>query len=451
MTLRKFLILSAGGLALALWACAGQADDPVAVGMGTTPQLDAPESSLLPTVKVAEAKRWAPGQMPTAATGLQVTAFATGLDHPRWLYVLPNGDVLVAETNAPERPDAGKGIRGYFQKEAMKKAGAVTPTANRISLLRDTDGDGVAETRTAFLTGLNSPFGMALAGGRLYIANTDAVVSVPYKEGATQAAGAPTQLTDLPGGPLNHHWTKALIASKDGTKLYATVGSNSNIAENGIAKEEGRAAIWEIDIATGEKRLFATGLRNPNGMDWEPSSGALWTAVNERDELGHNLVPDYITSVKDGAFYGWPWSYFGQTVDRRVKPERPEMVAKAIAPDYALGAHTASLGLTFAEGAKLGEQFASGAFIGQHGSWNRDPYSGYKVIFVPFSSGQPMGQPIDVLTGFIDAEKQIAFGRPVGVEIGRDGSLLVADDVGNAVWRVAEAGAKPPVDVAATK
>jgi glucose/arabinose dehydrogenase len=402
-------------------------------------------------VKLAEARHWAPGQMPTPAAGLKVTAFATGLDHPRWLHVLPNGDVLVAETNAPERPESGQGIIGYFQTEAMKKAGAVTRTANRISLLRDADGDGVAETRTAFLTGLNSPFGMALAGGRLYVANSDAVVSVPYTEGVTQALGAPKQLTGLPAGPLNHHWTKALIASKDGARLYATVGSNSNIAENGIEKEEGRAAIWEIDVASGTKRQFATGLRNPNGMDWEPFSGALWTAVNERDELGHNLVPDYMTSVKDGAFYGWPWSYFGQTADMRVKPERPDMVAKAIAPDYALGAHTASLGLTFADGAKLGEQFANGAFIGQHGSWNRDPFSGYKVIFVPFSNGKPMGQPIDVLTGFIDEGRQIAFGRPVGVEIGKDGALLVADDVGNTVWRVAAAGLNPPADLAATK
>jgi glucose/arabinose dehydrogenase len=274
---------------------------------------------------------------------------------------------------------------------------------------------------------------------------------VPYAEGATQAAGTPKQLTDLPAGPLNHHWTKALAVSADGARLYATVGSNSNIAENGIEKEEGRAAIWEIDVASGTKRLFATGLRNPNGMDWEPFSGALWTAVNERDELGHNLVPDYITSVKDGAFYGWPWSYFGQTVDTRVKPQRPDMVAKAIAPDYALGAHTASLGLTFADGAMLGEQFASGAFIGQHGSWNRDPFSGYKVIFVPFSNGKPVGQPIDVLTGFIDEGRQIAFGRPVGVAIGKDGSLLVADDVGNTVWRIAAAGAKPPADLATTR
>jgi glucose/arabinose dehydrogenase len=423
----------------------------VSVGIGINPQLEAPKTSLFPAVKLAEARHWAPGQMPTPAAGLKVTAFATGLDHPRWLHVLPNGDVLVAETNAPERPESGQGIIGYFQTEAMKKAGAVTRTANRISLLRDADGDGVAETRTAFLTGLNSPFGMALAGGRLYVANSDAVVSVPYTEGVTQALGAPKQLTGLPAGPLNHHWTKALIASKDGARLYATVGSNSNIAENGIEKEEGRAAIWEIDVASGTKRQFATGLRNPNGMDWEPFSGALWTAVNERDELGHNLVPDYMTSVKDGAFYGWPWSYFGQTADMRVKPERPDMVAKAIAPDYALGAHTASLGLTFADGAKLGEQFANGAFIGQHGSWNRDPFSGYKVIFVPFSNGKPMGQPIDVLTGFIDEGRQIAFGRPVGVEIGKDGALLVADDVGNTVWRVAAAGLNPPADLAATK
>jgi len=451
MTLRSILVLSSGCLAFVLSACAGQADNPVSVGIGINPQLEAPKTSLFPAVKLAEARHWAPGQMPTPAAGLKVTAFATGLDHPRWLHVLPNGDVLVAETNAPERPESGQGIIGYFQTEAMKKAGAVTRTANRISLLRDADGDGVAETRTAFLTGLNSPFGMALAGGRLYVANSDAVVSVPYTEGVTQAAGAPKQLTGLPAGPLNHHWTKTLIASKDGARLYATVGSNSNIAENGIEKEEGRAAIWEIDVASGTKRQFATGLRNPNGMDWEPFSGALWTAVNERDELGHNLVPDYMTSVKDGAFYGWPWSYFGQTADMRVKPERPDMVAKAIAPDYALGAHTASLGLTFADGAKLGEQFANGAFIGQHGSWNRDPFSGYKVIFVPFSNGKPIGQPIDVLTGFIDEGRQIAFGRPVGVEIGKDGALLVADDVGNTVWRVASAGLNPPADLAATK
>ena len=417
-------------------ACSQPALQPVSVSMGLNPQLPEPNSSLLPVVKIAEAVGWSQGQMPVAAEGLKVQAFASGLDHPRWLYVLPNGDVLVAETNAPPRPDEGGGIRGFFQEGAMKKAGAVTPTANRITLLRDQDGDGVAETRSAFLGNLNSPFGMALAGDRLYIANTDGVVSVPYTQELTRISATPEVLTDLPAGTLNHHWTKALVASPDGSKLYATVGSNSNVGENGLDKEEGRAAVWEIDRATGKKRLFATGLRNPNGMDWEPQSGALWVAVNERDELGHNLVPDYITSVKDGAFYGWPWSYFGSTADTRVKPERPDMVAKAIAPDFAVGAHTASLGLTFAVGQTLGAQYASGAFVGQHGSWNRDPFSGYKVIFVPFAGGEPSGDAVDVLTGFIDAEKELAFGRPVGVEIAKDGALLVADDVGNTIWRV---------------
>lgn len=442
--IRHILICSASALAVAFTACSGPADLPVSSGMGADPNLPDAESSIIPTVKVAEAVRWADGQKPVAAQGLQVQAYATGLDHPRWLHVLPNGDVLVAEANAPERPDQGKGIRGYFQGEAMKKAGAVTPSANRITLLRDTDGDGVAETRHELLSGLNSPFGMALAGGRLYIANTDAVVSVAYTSGATKITETPVKLTDLPAGTLNHHWTKSLIASKDGAKLYATVGSNSNIGENGLDREEGRAAIWEIDRATGEKRIFATGLRNPNGLGWEPQSGALWTSVNERDELGHNLVPDYITSVKDGGFYGWPWSYFGSTVDTRVKPENPEMVAKAIAPDYSVGAHTASLGLAFAEGARLGPEYASGAFVGQHGSWNRDPFSGYKVIYVPFANGKPAGQAVDVLTGFIDAEKEVAYGRPVGVAIGRDGALLVADDVGNAVWRVSGPAANQP-------
>ena len=417
-------------------ACSQPALQPVSVSMGLNPQLPEPNSSLLPVVKIAEAVGWSQGQMPVAAEGLKVQAFASGLDHPRWLYVLPNGDVLVAETNAPPRPDEGGGIRGFFQEGAMKKAGAVTPTANRITLLRDQDGDGVAETRSAFLGNLNSPFGMALAGDRLYIANTDGVVSVPYTQELTRISATPEVLTDLPAGTLNHHWTKALVASPDGSKLYATVGSNSNVGENGLDKEEGRAAVWEIDRATGKKRLFATGLRNPNGMDWEPQSGALWVAVNERDELGHNLVPDYITSVKDGTFYGWPWSYFASTVDTRVKPERPDMVAKAIAPDFAVGAHTASLGLTFAVGQTLGAQYASGAFVGQHGSWNRDPFSGYKVIFVPFAGGKPSGDAVDVLTGFIDADKELAFGRPVGVEIAKDGALLVADDVGNTIWRV---------------
>lgn len=433
---RTLMMSAAGVVALAVAACARPAEEPVSVAYGANPALPEPDSSLVPVVKVAEAVRWAEGEKPIAAQGLQAQAFAGNLDHPRWLHVLPNGDVLVAEANAPERPDQGQGVRGFFQKEAMEKAGAVTKSANRITLLRDADGDGVAESSFPFITGLNSPFGMAFAGGRLYIANTDAVVSVAYQDGVTQITETPTVLTDLPAGTLNHHWTKSLIASPDGSKLYATVGSNSNIGENGMDQEEGRAAIWEIDRTTGDKRLFATGLRNPNGMSWEPQTGVLWTAVNERDELGHNLVPDYITSVQDGAFYGWPWAYFGQIVDTRVTPERPDMVAKSIAPDYAVGAHTASLGLTFAEGAQLGSRFASGAFIGQHGSWNRDPFSGYKVVFVPFSGGKPSGDPIDVLTGFIDTEREVAFGRPVGVEIASDGALLVADDVGNIIWRV---------------
>ncbi|MFT3724175.1 MAG: sorbosone dehydrogenase family protein [Hyphomonadaceae bacterium] len=445
MSLRSMLKFTAAVLTLSIAGCAGATTEPVsaAIGPGQALNLDKPQSTLLPTLKIAEAVHWASGQTPVAAHGLQVKAFATGLDHPRWLHVLPNGDVLVAETNAPPRPDEGGGIRGYFQGEAMKKAGAVTQTANRITLLRDANRDGVAETNSIFLSNLNSPFGMALAGSRLYVANTDSVVSVPYRPGVTSISDTLQKLTDLPAGTRNHHWTKTIIASPDGSKLYATVGSNSNVGENGIEAEKGRAAVWEIDRVTGKKRIFATGLRNANGMGWEPTTGALWAAVNERDELGPNLVPDYITSVKDGAFYGWPWSYFGQTVDTRVKPERPDMVAKAIAPDFAVGAHTASLGLIFSAGAKLGPQYANGAFVGQHGSWNRDPFSGYKVIFVPFANGKPAGGTVDVLTGFIDAEKEVAYGRPVGVAIGKDGSLLVADDVGNTIWRVTSSSPRP--------
>jgi glucose/arabinose dehydrogenase len=431
---------SAAFTCLALAALAGCAETsrlPERADVGPNPRLVQPDKQLIPTVKVAEAVGWAPGTAPVAAQGLKVNALVTGLDHPRWLHVLPNGDVLVAESNAPERPER-KGVKLWFMKFFMKKAGAGTPSANRITLLRDADGDGVAETRTAFLENLNSPFGMALVGDQLYVANTDAVVRVPYREGDTKASAQPVKLADLPAGPLNHHWTKSLIASRDGSKLYATVGSNSNVAEHGMAEEEGRAAIWEIDVATGAKRLFATGLRNPNGMGWEPATGVLWTVVNERDEIGSDLVPDYMTSVRDGGFYGWPYSYFGQHVDERMKPPAPELVAKAIKPDYALGAHTACLGLAFAEGAKLGPRFASGAFVGRHGSWNRRPFNGYDVIFVPFSDGKPSGMPLDVLTGFLNAKEQ-AQGRPVGVAIDRRGALLVADDVGNVIWRVAAA------------
>ena len=423
-----------------LVACGSRATRPVEAGMGPAPELPPqPAHETIPTVDIAPAIGWQGGAQPTAAQGLAVGAYATGLDHPRWLHVLPNGDVLVAETNAPPRSESVKtGLEGWFMKRAMKKAGAAVPSANRITLLRDADGDGVAEQRHAFLEHLNSPFGMALVGEAFYVANTDAVVRFPYRDGDTRITTGATRIAELPAGTLNHHWTKGLVASGDGTKLYATVGSNSNAGEMGIDREEGRAAIHEIDLASGRMRLFASGLRNPNGLDWEPATGVLWTTVNERDEIGGDLVPDYLTSVRDGGFYGWPYSYYGQRIDVRVQPQRPDLVARAIVPDYALGPHTASLGLAFADGARLGPGYADGAFVGQHGSWNRKPPSGYKVIFVPFEDGRPAGAAVDVLTDFLDPDGN-ARGRPVGVAIAKDGALLVADDVGNAVWRVTTA------------
>jgi len=429
-----FVIALAGGLT----ACGESSSLQVSDGTGPSPKLPKPNKTLIPTVNIAPAIGWPAGAKPTAAAGTQVAAFAENLDHPRWLYVLPNGDVLVAETNAPPKPDDSKGIRGWVMKKVMGRAGAGVPSPNRITLLRDADHDGVAETRTVFLQNLNSPFGMTLVGNDLYVADTDRLLRFHYEPGATEIKSQPIKVVDLPGGPLNHHWTKNVIASKDGSKLYVTVGSNSNVGENGLDQEEGRAAIWEVDRATGNHRIFASGIRNPNGLAWEPKSGALWTAVNERDEIGSDLVPDYITSVKDGGFYGWPFSYYGQHVDVRVEPQNLDLVAKAIAPDYAVGPHTASLGLTFAEGNTLPAQFKEGAFIGQHGSWNRKPRSGYKVIFVPFSAGKPNGTPVDVLTGFLDKDEN-ALGRPVGVVIDQQGDLLVADDVGNKVWRVSAA------------
>ena len=428
------LIMLAGTLA----ACGETSTLQVSDGTGPTPKLPEPNKTLIPTVNIAPAIGWPDGMKPTAAAGTQVTAFAEGLDHHRWLYVLPNGDVLVAETNAPPKPDDSRGIRGWVMEKVMGRAGAGVPSPNRITLLRDADHDGVAETRTVFLEHLNSPFGMALVGNDLYVADSDKLLRFAYQPGETAIKSAGTTVVDLPGGPLNHHWTKNVVASQDGSKLYVSVGSNSNVGENGLEAEQGRAAIWEVDRASGQHRIFASGLRNPNGMAWEPQSGKLWTAVNERDEIGSDLVPDYITSVKDGAFYGWPFSYYGQHVDVRVTPQNPELVAKAIAPDYAVGPHTASLGLTFAEGSTLPVPFTHGAFIGQHGSWNRKPHSGYKVIFVPFEGGQPKGQPVDVLTGFLDKDEK-AMGRPVGVVIDKQGDLLVADDVGNKVWRVSAA------------
>ncbi len=418
-----------------------RATTPTDVGFGSQPALPDPEHSLIPTVHIAPAKGWQEGVRPTAAAGFSVVAFASGLDHPRWLYVLPNGDVLVAETNAPAKPDDNKGIKGAVMNFEMKRAGSAVPSANRITLLRDKDGDGIAETRTVFLENLNSPFGMALVGHDFYVADSDAVWRFPYDGGETQITAPGVKIVDLPAGPINHHWTKNIIASQDGARLYVTVGSNSNAMENGLGAETGRAAIYEIDRVSGHSRIFASGLRNPVGLGWQPESGALWTAVNERDELGNDLVPDYMTSVRDGAFYGWPYSYFGQHVDKRVKPADPTLVAKAIAPDYALGAHTASLGLAFYTGSLFPSHYQGGAFVGQHGSWNRKPLSGYKVIFVPFADGKPAGLPEDILSGFLSSDGK-AYGRPVGVAIDKSGALLVADDVGNVVWRVTPAPAK---------
>ncbi|WP_045770677.1 PQQ-dependent sugar dehydrogenase [Xanthomonas albilineans] len=423
-------------LAVALLAaCGDTAKHSIEDGMGPDPVLPDPVKQMIPTVKIAEVKGWVDGAMPVPAAGLAVHAFARDLDHPRWLYVLPNGDVLVAETAAPPAADTqGGGLRDKIQSAMMAKAGAAVSSANRITLLRDADGDGVAEVRTQFLKGLYSPFGMALVGDRLYVANADALVSFPYSDGDTQISAAPSFVANLPGG-INHHWTKSLLASRDGKKLYVGVGSNSNVAENGMEQELNRAVILEVDVTSGATRVFASGLRNPVGLAWQPGTDTLWTVVNERDELGSDLVPDYMTSVREGGFYGWPYSYYGQHVDERVQPQNPQLVASAIKPDYALGAHTASLGLVFYEGTLLPPAYRGGAFVGQHGSWNRDPPSGYKVIYVPFVGGKPSGKPQDVLTGFLDVEGR-AQGRPVGVAVDKPGALLVADDVGNVVWRV---------------
>lgn len=409
------------------------ANMPVSTGTGANPVLPKPKQSAIPTVNIAKAIGWKAGETPKALDGLKVQAFAKGLDHPRWLYVLPNGDVLVAETNAQPKPT--NSIRGFVMNRVMAKAGAKAPSADRISLLRDADKDGIAELKTTFIENLTSPFGMALIGNKFYVANTNSVVVFPYQTGQQQITVKGKLLTTLPAGKINHHWTKGMVASADGKQLYVAVGSNSDHAENGIDEEKNRAAILKIDIASGKTTVFGSGLRNPVGMDFEPESGTLWTVVNERDELGGDLVPDYLTSVKEGDFYGWPYSYFGTHLDPRLKAQRPDLVATAKIPDYALGSHTASLGLTFAAGQKLGDQFKNGAFIGQHGSWNRKPRSGYRVIFVPWKNAKPVTPPIVVLDGFLDQSGN-AQGRPVGVQIDNAGALLVADDVGNIIWRV---------------
>jgi glucose/arabinose dehydrogenase len=424
-------------LALVVDACGGSARLPVSAGTGPNPEIPEPRTSVIPTVHVVSAKGWSADASPTPSPGLTVTPFARGLSHPRWLYVLPNGDVLVAETNAPNRPDDNKGIKGWFFKKFQAKAGGAVPSANRITLLRDADGDGVAETRSVLLSGLTSPFGMALVGNTLYVANADALVRFPYSRGDMRISARATTVSALPGGPINHHWTKNVVASPDGRQLYVSVGSNSNAGENGIDEEVERAAVWEVDPLTGKHRIFAAGLRNPVGMAWVPETRVLWVSVNERDELGSDLVPDFMTGLRDGAFYGWPWVYYGTHIDRRPKRRSYDSLTAVTTPDYALGPHTASLGLAWSpeSSAALPRELRHGMFVGQHGSWNRKPRSGYKVIFVPFTGGLPSGAPVDVLSGFVRDDGD-AMGRPVGVAIDGRGALLVADDVGNTVWRV---------------
>jgi len=440
--LNKNLLCVACVLPALLSACGNEARLDLAAGTGPDPVLPAPDASLIPAVNIAPARPWAEGQMPTPGPGLSVNAFASGLEHPRWLYVLPNGDVLVAESNGPERPENATGIRGWVMKKVMARAGAGAPSADRITLLRDSNHDGIVDERHIFVQGLHSPFGMALVDGTFYAANTDGVVTYNYPPGAVSIDGPGRSLTDLPAGPINHHWTKNILASPNGETLYATVGSNSNVAENGLAAEHKRAAIWAIDRRSGQHRIYATGLRNPNGMALIPQpdgSQQLWTVINERDEIGGDLVPDYMTFVTDGGFYGWPYSYYGQHVDDRVQPQKPELVATAIKPDYALGPHTASLGLAYSDHNALGADYATGVFVGQHGSWNRKPHSGYRVVFIRFDDGQPQGLPTIVLDDFLDQDGN-ARGRPVGVALARDGALLVADDVGNTIWRVTRTG-----------
>ena len=432
-------VLSA--LALCLAAC-GTAPSTADINefIGPNPKLVEPNKRLIPTVNVADAKGWPAGAMPKAAAGLKVNEFAGGLTHPRWLLQLANGDVLAAESDSPGTDHTGGTIKGKIQSLLMKKAGSNNPSPNRIMLLRDADGDGVAETRQVLIDhDLYSPFGMAVIGNELFVANANALVAFPFTPGQTKIDAKPRLVTELPSG-YNHHWTKSLTPSPDGKFLFVGVGSNSNVGENGLAMEKGRAAVWMIDPKSGAYRIFAGGLRNPVGIAFNPWDKMLYVVANERDELGNDLVPDYLTSVKDGAFYGWPFSYYGQHVDKR-PPPNPAMVAKAIAPDYALGPHVAALGLTFSTGQTLGAQYTTGAFVGEHGSWNREPASGYQVVFVPFVGGKPSGKPVTVLDGFRVGD--VAYGRPVGVQIGKDGSLLVADDVGGKVWRVSGSMPQP--------
>jgi len=428
---------------LTLVACDDKTVDP-STQYGKNPALPPPQQYVLPQMRIALAVGWGTDRSPAVANGLEVKAFATDFMHPRMVYTLPNGDVLVVETNGPKAPIYRP--KDFIEGKVKGLSGSGAPAGNRIILLRDTKGAGVADQRSVFIDHLNSPFGVVLVGNDLYVAATDAILKFPYTAGETRIDAPGEKITDLPAGQINHHWTKSLTVSPDGTKLYVGVGSNSNITENGMPAEEGRAAIWEVDRATGMKRIYASGLRNATGLAFEPESHRLWSVVNERDEIGPDLVPDYLTSVTEGAFYGWPYSYFGQHIDIRVAPQRPDLVAKAIAPDYALSSHVAPLGLVFSEGASLPVQYRNGVFISEHGSWDRSPLAGYKVVYVPFKDGVPNGPPQDVVTGFLTQDGK-AMGRPVGVTLDHSGALLIADDVGNVVWRVATA--QPHADVAA--
>jgi len=425
---------------LGLAGCSRETAPDPKTQIGARPDLPALQQYLVPPMHVASVIGWKQGEKPKVPDALQINALATGLQHPRSLYVLPNGDILVVESKAPGTEPI-KRPKDFIMKwvESWATSGGDTGESNRITLLRDANGDGKPEMQSVFLDHLHSPFGVALIGNDLYIANTDAIVRYPYHEGDTKITQPGQTLIQLPGGPIDHHWTKSLVASPDGTLLYVGVGSNSNITENGIEAEKNRAAILEVERTTGRWRIFASGLRNPNGLTFEPQSHQLWAVVNERDEIGPNLVPDYLTSVKDGGFYGWPYSYFGQNVDPRVQPQRPDLVSKAIAPDYALSSHVAPLGLAFSAGASLPSAYRGGAFIGEHGSWNRPQLNGYKVVYVPFADGHPNGQAQDVVTGFLNEDEK-SRGRPVGLAIDKSGALLIADDVGNTVWRVTGSG-----------
>lgn len=436
-TRARFFILTFG-TSMALSACSS-GDFDTASQIGPEPVLPEPSQNILPDLKVAEVIGWEDGQTPTVAEGLVVTPYAQDLANPRTVHTLPNGDVLVVQSKAPEgKPiDRPKDyIRGWIMAMASGGGGEQKET-NLITLLRDTNRDGTVDERFDLLTDLTSPFGVAWYEDTLYVAAADAVLSYPYALGENEITAEPTILTPLPGGPINHHWTKDLALSPDGQHLYASVGSNSNAGERGIEAEKGRAAIWQIDRLTGAARVYASGLRNPNGLTFHPATGELWTVVNERDELGPNLVPDYMTSVQENGFYGWPWSYYGQHVDERVHPPRPDLVETAIMPDYALSSHVAALGMAFTNDSAMPEPFADGAFVGNRGSWNRNQFNGYKVIYVPFADGGPSGMAIDVVTGFLEGDK--ARGRPVGLGIDGTGALLIADDAGNTVWRVAPA------------